>query len=136
LPIPYPNTAIWDTSDSRLDSVAVQTDAGAGRPRRGFLRDDAALEIVFVSDEEDQSRATVPCVVGHLPGFANRPVGRGWPLFSASRPGPGATRSSALDVNHTYKGDLTVRALGGAAPIQAEFAFHHHHMHISVGGWR
>ncbi len=31
--------------------------SGCGGYNRGFLRDDASLEIVFVSDEEDQSRA-------------------------------------------------------------------------------
>ena len=34
--------------------------SGCGGYNRGFLRDDASLEIVFVSDEEDQSRADLP----------------------------------------------------------------------------
>ena len=34
--------------------------SGCGGYNRGFLREDASLEIVFVSDEEDQSRADLP----------------------------------------------------------------------------
>jgi hypothetical protein len=41
-------------------------DGGCGGPNRGFLRDDAALEIVVISDEEDQSPGPVDFYVDFL----------------------------------------------------------------------
>ncbi len=39
---------------------------GCGGHNRGFLRDDAALEIIFLSDEEDQSPGSVPFYIDYF----------------------------------------------------------------------
>lgn len=62
------------TQSSQCTQPETCVDGYCGGPNRGFLREDAALEIVFVSDEEDQSPGTVAFYVNFLKqikGFYN-----------------------------------------------------------------
>ena len=54
--------------------IEVQGQKQCGGPNGGFLRDDATLEVVFVSDEEDQSPAVLSFYIDFfksIKGFAN-----------------------------------------------------------------
>ena len=53
-------------TDADCASPYQCVDGGCGGPNRGFLREDAALEVVIISDEEDQSPGPVGFYVDFL----------------------------------------------------------------------
>jgi len=68
------DSGIACTQSSQCSQPETCVDGFCGGPNRGFLRKDAALEIVFVSDEEDQSPADIAFYVNffrQIKGFYN-----------------------------------------------------------------
>ena len=68
------DTATSCTANADCAEPDACYDGFCGGPNRGFMRDDASLEIVFVSDEEDQSPADLSFYINFLKsikGFYN-----------------------------------------------------------------
>jgi hypothetical protein len=84
---------------------------------RGFLRKDAALEVVFVSDEEDQSPGNVPFYIDFyksLKGFLNTEMFHAHAIVGDA--GSGCNGGSGSDQNGADAGDRYIevqKATGG-----------------------
>jgi hypothetical protein len=98
-------------------------DGVCGGPNRGFLRDDATLEIVFVSDEEDQSPADLSFYINffkNIKGFYNSNLLHVHAIVGP----PGGCSSSNGDATQGMRYIDVANATGGnvASICQSDFA--------------
>ena len=105
------------------DCQAPDTCVGGfcGGYNRGFLRDDAALEVVYVSDEEDQSQATLNFYVDFLKnikGFRNEALMHAHAIVGAidGRAADCNSNHGAADAGRRYV-EVAQRTNGGVHSI-------------------
>ena len=121
-----PNVADSTTvcaADSDCTSPEACYDGFCGGPNRGFMRNEAALEVVFVSDEEDQSQADLNFFINffkNIKGFYNA---NKFHVHAIVGP-PGGCSSSNGDASAGHRYIDVANSTGGnvASICQSDFA--------------
>jgi len=117
------NSSVACATDGDCTAPDACYDGFCGGPNRGFLREDATLEIVFVSDEEDQSPADLSFYINffkNIKGFYNGNL-----LHCHAIVGPpGGCSSSSGDASPGMRYIDVANATGGnvASICQSDFA--------------
>jgi hypothetical protein len=78
---------------------------GCGGPNRGLVRTDAALEVVFVSDEEDQSPGSVPFYIDFyksIKGFLNDNLFHAHAIVGDKNGGCSVSQDDGADAGKRY----------------------------------
>ena len=126
LALTLPNIADTNTpcaADTDCTEPDACYDGFCGGPNRGFLREDASLEVVFVSDEDDQSPADLSFYINffkNIKGFYNSNLFHAHAIVGP----PGGCSSSNGDATAGMRYIDLANATGGnvASICQSDFA--------------
>ena len=126
LALTLPNIADTSTpcaADTDCSAPDACYDGFCGGPNRGFLREDATLEVVFVSDEDDQSPADLNFYINffkNIKGFYNSNLFHAHAIVGP----PGGCSSSNGDATAGMRYIDLANATGGnvASICQSDFA--------------
>lgn len=101
------------TSDTDCNEPFACVDSFCGGPNRGFMRADAALHVIVISDEEDQSPLTVGQYVDAFEGIKGPENGALFEWHSIVGPAPGGCSSSLTEAEGGARYIEVSEATGG-----------------------